>query len=156
MIKCHIDEETKCHVVVVKPKYHHTKFVWLCIAGVECCFGFVIFLDWDLPVDRFEIQSGEHIGSVQRLQGVISPWHWLSVFCSTMVQSLLVCAEARSHLFFSCHDFHFGPWALRGLDDTTPQHLVYLARFFLLHIGFCHWSGSSHTLAPTACSLNHA
>jgi hypothetical protein len=68
----------------------------------ECSLLFVILLQIHLPITALQVQSGELFGSSQRVQSVINPGQWETIFLHDMVPFPVMYTEAQDPILLDC------------------------------------------------------
>ena len=69
----------ECCRGVAQTEQNLIKLIELSVAGPECRFMFILFVDGYLLVPFLEIKSGEPTGTVKGIRKVISVWQRVSI-----------------------------------------------------------------------------
>ena len=119
-----IHEAGKGGRCVAQTKGDLVEFEQLSTARSKCGLRFVLFGDRHLPVSTFKVQSREPFSPMESIQEVINPGQKVSILDGSCIELTEVNTETQTTVLFPHYHHWGGPWAVRGTDDITRQHLL--------------------------------
>ena len=72
---------------------------------------------------------------MESIQEVVDPGQRVSILDGSCVELTEVNTEPQTTVLFPYHHYWRGPWAVRGTDDVTRQHLLYLCHLLPANCG---------------------
>ena len=115
---------------VAQTKGDLVKLEQLPTARAKRGLSLVLLRDRHLPVPTFEVQGGEPFSPMESVQEIVNTRQRVSILDGSCIKLTEVNAEAQTTVLFPYHHHWRGPWAVRGTDDITRQHLLYLCHLF--------------------------
>jgi len=126
---------------------HAQKFEQLS-RGAESSEGHSLGVRHDLVEGRVEVEDGEHLALVQRIQDAINAGKGLSVHVHQRVEAFVVDGDTHGTIFLGNHHERRSPRGSGVLDETSGQVLVEDSIHLLLHDGVDAVGLGRHRLGP--------
>ena len=99
----------------------------------ECCFGYILWLQPDLIIGWLQVNTTEHLCTLQLIKQIINAWQWISAFHCLLIQRSVVNAHTQIAILLLDKQHRMTIWAATGL------YITLFKQWCNLTIELCHF-----------------